>query len=232
MDPARRRYLRLCAGGAGLALAGCTGAPSGDSTDDPTPTDPGETPGQTETPVPKIDDWQYEPADRESATGTVTGLNATSPQVTYSNAASSSASLDSRLGFATGGAKNIAAFRRNIEEGYVPLPQSLAYEGLFYNYYFDTGQSAACESLFCPSYATAVSADPLGEETERYFTVGLNSNLTTESFERKQLNVVIVLDISGSMGAQFDQYYYDPGRADRTAPSRGPPGGRAVQPGG
>jgi hypothetical protein len=28
-------------------------------------------------------------------------------------------------------------------------------------------------------------------------------------FARKQLNLVVVLDVSGSMGETFDQYYYD-----------------------
>ena len=28
-------------------------------------------------------------------------------------------------------------------------------------------------------------------------------------FARKKLNLVIVLDISGSMGSQYNQYYYD-----------------------
>ncbi|MEF8826162.1 MAG: VWA domain-containing protein [Halapricum sp.] len=203
MDRTRRRYLRLCAAGSGLLLAGCSGQPPGDDDDDPSTTDPSGSPGGPSTDE-KIDDWQYDPDERvETVSKNATG--APGGTATYS------VTLDAsqELGFAAGGAKNVAAFRRNLEDGYLPLPESLAYEGLFYNYYFDTGESGACDSLFCPSYSTAVTEDPLGEETERYFTVGLNSNLTTESFDRKQLNVVIVLDISGSMSAQFNQYYYD-----------------------
>ena len=41
------------------------------------------------------------------------------------------------------------------------------------------------------------------EENVFYMTVGLNSNMTVRDFARKKLNLVIVLDISGSMGGSF-----------------------------
>lgn len=96
-----------------------------------------------------------------------------------------------------------------IENDYLPIPTDITYEGLFYNYFFDTGQTEECQKLFCPSYSTAVSADPFNEEGEYYLSVGLNSGIKESDFERKKLNLVLVLDISGSMGSPFDQYYYD-----------------------
>jgi len=111
------------------------------------------------------------------------------------------------IGFSTGGAKDINNFRENIEQGYLPLPTDITYEGLFYDYYFDTGQGKECKKLFCPSYSYAVSKDPFSEKPEHYLSVGLNSGIT--DFERKKLNLVVVLDYSGSMGSPFDQYYYD-----------------------
>jgi hypothetical protein len=39
--------------------------------------------------------------------------------------------------------------------------------------------------------------------------VGLDSGMKAADFKRKQLNLVILLDISGSMGEAFNQYYYD-----------------------
>lgn len=113
------------------------------------------------------------------------------------------------LGYATGGAKDIQNFRDNLEEGYLPQPTDISYEGLFYEYYFNTGRQQECEQLFCPSYSRAVTDDPLSGETEQYMTVGLNSNLGLDEFERKDLNMVLVLDISGSMGSGFGEYYYD-----------------------
>ncbi|WP_348609746.1 DUF5797 family protein [Halobaculum rarum] len=114
------------------------------------------------------------------------------------------------LGMATGGAKDVDNFRDNISEGYLPGEDALSTEGLFYDYYFDTGDNRDDkDSLFYPSYRTAVTNHPLTDRTEHYLTVGLNSTIGVEDFERRQLNLVAVLDVSGSMGSQFDQYYYD-----------------------
>jgi len=113
------------------------------------------------------------------------------------------------LGFSVGGAKDINNFRENIEWGYLPLVTDITYEGLFYDYYFNTGQTTACDQLFCPSYTYAVTINPLTGEQEYYMTVGLNSGLLQSEFERKKLNLVIVLDISGSMSSSFNRYYYN-----------------------
>eukprot|EP01084_Bolivina_argentea_P110669 197563_1 len=45
------------------------------------------------------------------------------------------------------------------------------------------------------------------EEYDYYMTVGLNSNIKMSEFKRKKLNLVIVLDKSGSMSSQFDAEY-------------------------
>lgn len=111
------------------------------------------------------------------------------------------------IGFAAGGAKDVENFRQNIEQGYLPLPTDVTYEGLFYDYYFETGEVDECEKLFCPSYSCAISKDPFSGEPQRYLSVGLNSGIT--DFQRKKLNLVVVLDYSGSMGSPFSEYYYD-----------------------
>jgi Ca-activated chloride channel family protein len=87
------------------------------------------------------------------------------------------------------------------------LPTDVTYEGLFYDYYFDPGVSKECQKLFCPAYSYAVSSDPFSGEPQYYLSVGLNSGV--KDFQRKKLNLVVVLDYSGSMSAPFDQYYYD-----------------------
>lgn len=111
------------------------------------------------------------------------------------------------IGFSAGGAKDINNFRENIEQGYLPMPTDVTYEGLYYDYYFDTGQAEECKKLFCPSYSYAVSRDPISREPQYYLSVGLNSGV--QDFRRKKLNLVVVLDFSGSMGSPFDRYYYD-----------------------
>jgi len=113
------------------------------------------------------------------------------------------------IGFSTGGAKDINNFRENIRNGYFPTPTDITYEGLYYDYFFDTGQKQQCLELFCPSYSLAYSKDPVSDKGEYYMAVGLNSGIKEEDFARKKLNLVIVMDISGSMSSAFNKYYYD-----------------------
>jgi Ca-activated chloride channel family protein len=66
-----------------------------------------------------------------------------------------------------------------------------------------------CNRTFCPSYSQAVARDPVSNETEQFLSVGLNSGITKEEFDREKLNLIVVLDTSGSMSSPFDEYYYD-----------------------
>jgi Ca-activated chloride channel family protein len=129
------------------------------------------------------------------------------PQMSYSPAPAMAAAPSPSIGFSAGGAKDISNFRENILQDYLPLPSDVTYEGLFYDYYFDTGKALECKKLFCPSYSYAVSKDPFSLQPQYYLSVGLNSGMT--DFQRKKLNLVVVLDFSGSMGSPFDEYYYD-----------------------
>jgi hypothetical protein len=76
-----------------------------------------------------------------------------------------------------------------------------------------------CADLFCPTYSLALAPDPVvaaaskgaakaaAQPNEVFLAVGLDSGLT--NFTRPKLNLVIVLDVSGSMDSSFDEYYYD-----------------------
>jgi len=128
------------------------------------------------------------------------------PSISYSTAPAAAAAGPS-IGLSAGGAKDISSFRENINNSYLPLPSDVTYEGLFYDYYFETGAAQECNKLFCPSYSYALSKDPFSEERQYYLSLGLNSGI--KDFQRKKLNLVVILDFSGSMGSPFDQYYYD-----------------------
>jgi len=187
VDRDRRRYLKLCTAGSVGALAGCSSL-----------NDIGMTGGSDD--PEKIDDWQYDPAEQDES-GSYT--------VADGNGDAAMAESEESIGLSAGGAADVGTFRRNVYEGYLPIPQSMTYEGLFHEYYFDTGGDGSCESWFCPTYTPAITDDPLSGETERYLTVGLDSGLSQSEFERPPLNLVLVLDISGSMRSAFDDYYYD-----------------------
>ena len=164
----------------------------------------------------RIDDWVYSReniarTESSSQGGIMNPGSFTGASVTDSvSGASSSSSSSSNIGFSTGGAKDVNNFRKNIEEGYFPISTDITYNGLFYDYTFDTGNTGNnSQDLFSPSYSTAISKDPISEKDEYYMTVGLNSNIKESDFSRKKLNLVVVLDISGSMSSGFDSYYYD-----------------------
>ena len=151
-----------------------------------------------------IDDWKYEGANSQAVYSTASKSNMMDLE------GATSVQDSSYLGLSTGGAKNIANFRENIRNGYFPISTDITYNGLFYDYYFDTGrQGDKPEELFSPTYSTACSKDPISGEYEYYMTVGLNSNIKESDFARKKLNLVVVVDISGSMGSTFNSYYYD-----------------------
>lgn len=124
-------------------------------------------------------------------------------------------------GFAVGGAKDINTFRQNVSYGNLPNETDITYEGLFYDYYFNTiedaqasvaSESAASSTtggLFTPACSWAMLRNPLTESLDRFVSVGLRSSLDTAHIQRKKLNLVVVLDISGSMNSGFHSYYYD-----------------------
>ena len=145
----------------------------------------------------------------EMAPTTTRTQTTTHPTYTTSATYTTTQSTTSTIGFSVGGAKDVDNFRENIVNNYLPLPSDITFEGLFYDYYFDTGATEPTDKLYAPSYCYAVTADPLSGETEYYLSVGLNSGMTEEDFARKQLNLVIVIDVSGSMGELYNQYYYD-----------------------
>ena len=146
----------------------------------------------------QIDDWEY---------------NATSPSLDNSRRMLSQGNIKMRsknIGLSVGGAKDTNNFKANIDNGYLPKLDSITYEGQFYNHYFDTGIGAGeCKALFCPSYASAKRINAYTDEEEYFLSVGLNSGIKEGDFKRKKLNLVVVLDISGSMGSKFNAYHYD-----------------------
>eukprot|EP01083_Nonionella_stella_P294743 1001808_1 len=141
--------------------------------------------------------------------------------------------VPSTIGLSVGGAKDVNNFRECIEKKRMPSGKSITYNGLLYEYYFDTktrkhvikptdddekkapiDQADDGSNLFYPSYcyaktrrldfSIAKDGDRNKEDYEYYMTVGLNSNIKTNEFKRKHLNLVIVLDKSGSMCTRWD----------------------------
>ncbi len=155
----------------------------------------------------KIDDWEYNTtlvkAGKSGRGGMVSAMPA--PALKMAMAPES-------VGFSAGGAQDANNFYENIAEGYLPKLGSITYEGVFSEHYFSPGEKPPCKHLFCPVLSTAVTKNLYNEQTEYYLNIGLDSGMKSSDFKRKKLNIVVVLDISGSMSAPFDAYYYDKGK--------------------
>lgn len=103
------------------------------------------------------------------------------------------------LGATPGGAQDIGYLRTVIEEGYVPLPFHLAVEGLFSEHDLPIGDDTPCQQLLC--VRTALGRAPVfgSGEMNFFLQLGFSSGLDPASFQRAPLNLVVVLDKSGSM---------------------------------
>ena len=157
-----------------------------------------------------IDDWKYV-IKKNNGNSYIFG-GKSSLGIDSAMVLSEATSMDSTIGLTAGGSKNINNFRENIKNGYFPISTDITYNGLFYNYYFNTGDASKVNNvadMFYPVYSTAISKDPVSKVPEYYMTVGLNSNIKESDFQRKKLNLIVVMDISGSMSSGFNSYYYD-----------------------
>jgi len=125
--------------------------------------------------------------------------------------------LRGSIGLTVGGAQDIGNFRENILNGRLPLPSSLTVEGIFSEYFFDTGDdwddAQVSQKLFYPTYSFACSPDPICSDYQKeklqdevWMTVGLNSDAKAEDLQRPNLDLVLCVDTSGSMGCSCSGY--------------------------
>ena len=106
------------------------------------------------------------------------------------------AEASSALAVTTGGVKDYSHWKKQVEDGYVPVPDAFIEEG------FLSGFSLA---LFSEGTDQMISLNPAyaydAQMQKLYLQVGMESNVTAESFKRPPLNLCFVIDISGSMAA-------------------------------
>lgn len=109
------------------------------------------------------------------------------------------------MGATPGGAQDIGYFRDRIAAGEIPLPQTFTPEGLFSEHDLPVTNHAGCKQTFCAE-AEAMSVSLIGQtDVEWLAQLGFSSGLDPRTFERAPLNLVAVVDRSGSMtGAPLD----------------------------
>ncbi|MBT3981765.1 MAG: VWA domain-containing protein [Bacteriovoracaceae bacterium] len=100
------------------------------------------------------------------------------------------------LNITTGGAQDIGALKKAVADGLVPAAETFSMEGFLSEFDLPLAPSA-CDKLICVT--PAVLVDPV--KNKLFVQIGMDSNVTADTFKRKKLNLSVVLDISGSMGA-------------------------------
>lgn len=98
-----------------------------------------------------------------------------------------------------GGAQDIGHFRGEAERKQIPFPDSITPEGLMGTYDLQIGARAACAQLFCLT-TEAMRAGLTGKPEDRLFVgLGFNTNIDAKDWSRAPVNLVAVVDKSGSM---------------------------------
>ena len=101
-----------------------------------------------------------------------------------------------------GGAQDIRHFRSIVEDEGMPRPESLTVEGLFGEHDLTLPASSNCNKLFC-IVTEAMPATLAGRADDRLFVgLGFTSNIDEKTWQRGPLNLVAVVDKSGSMDGE------------------------------
>jgi Ca-activated chloride channel homolog len=107
-----------------------------------------------------------------------------------------------RMGATPGGAQDIDYARDRIEAGEVPHAATFTPEGLLSQHDLPLDSKRKCSQILCLSGAAA-RADLIAQPEVRYLAqLGFASNLDASTWKRSPLNLVAVVDKSGSMYGQ------------------------------
>lgn len=122
---------------------------------------------------------------------------AASPDVGYYGASSVAGS---RLGATPGGAKDIRYFRDAINSGEFPHPNTITAEGLFSEHDLPLKDIAATSNDLLILKGEGVSAKVTGRPEVTFLAqLGFSSGLDAKTWHRAPLNIIAVVDKSGSM---------------------------------
>jgi Ca-activated chloride channel family protein len=100
-----------------------------------------------------------------------------------------------------------SSLRKIIENGYTPQPAAVVDRMLYDTHQLDTPQAVTPGGSLELRHGAVVVENPLDGGTERYVAVQLDTPQSAE-FERPQVDLAVVLDVSDSMGGPVDGYYY------------------------
>jgi Ca-activated chloride channel homolog len=98
-----------------------------------------------------------------------------------------------------GGAQDIKFFRGEVELNRIPHPDTFTAEGLMSEHDLVLPETGPCRQLFCLT-GDAMRSDLIAAPDSRYLVgVGFNTNISEKTWSRDAVNLVAVVDKSGSM---------------------------------
>ena len=101
-----------------------------------------------------------------------------------------------------GGAKDVNYLRGEVEQARIPHPETFTAEGLISEHSVVIESSKPCAQVFC-LIAESIDANLIAHPEARYLLgLGFATNVQSEGWRRKPLNLVAVVDKSGSMAGQ------------------------------
>lgn len=101
-----------------------------------------------------------------------------------------------------GGAQDIGHFRMVAEDGEMPRPESLTVEGLLSEHDLLLPLTRPCTQLLCLATETLPQGLPSRPDDRLFVGLGFTSNVDAATWQREPLNLIAVVDQSGSMDGE------------------------------
>ncbi|MEM7219363.1 MAG: VWA domain-containing protein [Pseudomonadota bacterium] len=108
----------------------------------------------------------------------------------------------SAMGVTAGGAQDRAFLRRLALEDQIPEPGTLTAEGLFSQFDLPVADHTPCSALFCLTAAGMPFETPAAKPGSHLVGLGFATALRDDTWQREAMNVVAVVDKSGSMAGE------------------------------
>lgn len=99
-----------------------------------------------------------------------------------------------------GGAQDIGEFRSILDRGDIPAANTLDANG-FFNEHYNAPPAQTCANTLCLTPGLSVGRDWLTGKHQATLQIAVNTNVDPASYHRLPLNLVVVVDHSGSMAS-------------------------------
>jgi Ca-activated chloride channel homolog len=103
-------------------------------------------------------------------------------------------------GVSFGGAQDIGEFRGILGRGEIPGPKTLDANG-FFNEHYNAPPQLTCTGVLCLSPGLSVGKDWLTGKYQAALQLSVNTNVDPTQYTRLPMNLVVVVDHSGSMSS-------------------------------